>query len=405
MVGETISLLSRPAHPDSRRPLRIGLLCHRGIGGSVRMAIELGTELARRGCAVHIFARAAPMGMKAPPGVKFHTLRKAGHESPVTARLDLRWSRADLDDMVACITAAVEIEQLDVLHFHYAVPFADVLDMVGRAMGRRAPALIGTLHGTDVSVFGRRPGSRAALAPALQRLDAITTVSRSHAALAVGAFNLRSAPRVIPNFVDTDRFWPRHDSGNAASPPKIIHVSNFRPVKQPESMARIFVEVRRRLDAVLWLVGDGSGMPSVQACLQRAGVDGDVRYFGLRTDVENIVREADVLVVTSRTESFCLAALEAAASGVPVVAPRLGGLPEVVADNETGLLFDPASERAAADAIVRLLGNPSLRARMGRNSVKRAQDLSAAAIVPRYLQLYRETIGLCERETLVQYSE
>jgi glycosyltransferase involved in cell wall biosynthesis len=135
-------------------------------------------------------------------------------------------------------------------------------------------------------------------------------------------------------------------------------------------------------------------MAPVQACLQRAGVDGDVRYFGMRTDVENIMREADVLLVTSRTESFCLAALEAAACGVPVVAPRLGGLPEVVADQQAGLLFEPGNEQEAADAIVRLLGTPALRAKMARNAAEQAQDLSAAAVVPRYLRLYRETIGL-----------
>jgi N-acetyl-alpha-D-glucosaminyl L-malate synthase BshA len=398
-------LLDRPAYAEGHRKLRIGLLCHRGIGGSVRMAIELGTELARQGCDIHVFARSAPMGMTAPAGVKFHTLNRGTRDSIVTTRLDLQWSSAELDDLIACVLSAVETEQLDVLHFHYAVPFADVLDRIGRAMGRRAPALIGTLHGTDVSVFGRRPQSRAALASALRRLDVITTVSRSHAALAVDAFGLKEPPSVIPNFVDTERFWPRTDTACAAAPPRIIHVSNFRPVKQPESMARIFVEVRRRLDAALWLVGDGQGMAPVQACLQRAGVEGDVRYFGMRTDVENIMRAADVLLVTSRTESFCLAALEAAACGVPVVAPRLGGLPEVVADQQTGLLFEPDDEQQAADAIVRLLGNPALRAKMARNAFELAQDLSAAAVVPRYLRLYRETIGLRVRETLVEYSE
>jgi L-malate glycosyltransferase len=398
-------LLNRPAHADGHHNLRVGLLCHRGIGGSVRMAIELGAELARQGCDVRIFARSAPMGLKEPAGVKFHTLKKGAYDGTVTARLDVQWSRAELDDLVACVLSVVQAEQLDVLHFHYAVPFAEVLDRVGRAMGSRAPALIGTLHGTDVSIFGRRPRSRLALTSALQQLDVITTVSRSHAALAVRAFGLKMPPLVIPNFVDTDLFWPRIDPGSAASPPRIIHVSNFRAVKQPGSMARIFVEVRRRLNAVLWLVGDGLGMPPVQAYLQRAGVYGDVRRFGLRMDVENIIREADVLLVTSRTESFCLAALEAAACGVPVVAPRLGGLPEVVADQQTGLLFDPGNEQEAADAIVRLLGDPALRAEMARNSVEQAQNLSAAAIVPRYLQLYRETIDLRKRETLVQYSE
>jgi len=377
--------------PQTGDRLRVGLLCHPGTGGSVRIAVELGLALHARGWEVHVFSRTAPLGMTPPPGIAFHTLKREPCDRVMT-NLDLAWSVEDIEDFASCVVSVARNRSLHVLHFHYAVPFAEVLDKVARAMGERAPALIGTLHGTDVS--DRVQGQVcAALTSALQRLDAITTVSQSHAALAAHVFGLDRPPRVIANFVDTDRFFPTSEDVVRPRRPRIIHVSNFRPIKQPESMARIYIKTRRRLDAALWLVGDGDGMGAVRQCLSSAGMSADVLHFGIRHDVENVVRDADVMLVSSRTESFCLAALEAAASGVPVIAPRVGGLSEVIAHRETGLLFEPENEDAAADALVELLSQPELRGRMRRNAVARARDLSARSIVPQYQQLYRDAVS------------
>ena len=153
-------------------------------------------------------------------------------------------------------------------------------------------------------------------------------------------------------------------------------------------MARIFAGVRRRADAELWLVGDGDGRAAVDKILRRAGAERDVVRFGLRFDVEAILPHADALLVTSRSESFSLAALEAAACALPVVAPRVGGLPDVVRDKVTGVLHRPGDDRAAARALVGLLADPELRARMGTAARARATELSAAAVVPRYEDLY-----------------
>ena len=367
--------------------LRLGLICHRGVGGSARVAVELSGELARRGHEVHLFARSSPLGLEAPQaGVSLHTLALTGGEHPVSAELDVKWSAAELDTLAARVAA---VGPLDVVHAHYAVPFAWVAERVGRRLGPRSPALVATLHGTDVSELARRPQRQRALRASLSRLDAVTTVSHSHAALAQRRLGL--APRVIPNFVDTDRFPPaRHGDGRR---PRIAHVSNFRPVKQPESMARIYARVRRELDAELWIVGDGEAMPRAAAMLRRAAVAGDVKLLGLRVDPERVLPCTDLLVVTSRTESFCLAALEAAACGIPVVAPRVGGIPELVADGHTGRLFEPGDEDGAVRAIVGLLSDPALRARMGRAARERARRFSSASVVPLYERLYRDVTG------------
>ena len=361
------------------------MLCHRGVGGSVRIAFELAKALAARGHTTYVFARSAPFDRAdGDGGVRVRTLCAA---SELTSSLDADWSSADIAAL-AELAASVE---LDVLHYHYAVPFAAVAQAVRARLGEAAPAVVGTLHGTDVSGFGRDPARVAQVAPLLARADALTTVSQSFARLAVERFGLQRAPTVLPNFVDLPRFGPRvRDQG---APPRVAHVSNLRPVKQPEVMARIYAAARRRADAELWLVGAGEGSAAIDAIVSEAGVGQSVLRLGLRTDLDTILPHTDVLLMTSRSESFCLAALEAAACGVPTVAPRVGGLPELVRDGVSGLLFDEGDEDAGVDALVTLLRDDLLRARMGRAARAVATRFAATAVVPRYEALYRELLG------------
>jgi N-acetyl-alpha-D-glucosaminyl L-malate synthase BshA len=354
----------------------------------VRIAVELADGLAQRGHQVYLFARTQPMGIDSfGPGVRFVGLN--GHRPALAAdRLDAEWSSGDLRALVRRILSVADAAPLDVLHFHYAVPFARVTDEVGRRLGARRPRLVGTLHGTDVTVYASHRRTRAGLVRRLASLDAVTTVSRAYQALSANVLRLPDPPVVIPNFVDLGRFRPQQRV--APRRPRLVHVSNFRRVKEPEMVARVFARVRRQIDAELWLVGDGETMRSVRRVLRSAGLHEDVCEFGLRRDVETIVREADVLLVTSRSESFCLAALEAAACGVPAVAGRVGGLPEVVANGQTGLLYDPGDEGAAAEAVLRLLADPAHRAALGRAARAWAARFSAETIVPRYEELYEQ---------------
>jgi N-acetyl-alpha-D-glucosaminyl L-malate synthase BshA len=374
--------------------LRVGLLCHDSVGGSVRVAVNLAHALVARGHEVHVFARRTPLEIRPGPRLVLHTLagsRASGHLVP---RLDADWSPEDVAALAELVAAVGRAENLDVLHFHYAVPFAAVAGLVRQQLREQTPAVVGTLHGTDVSVLGRRPAMRRRLADSLARADALTTVSNSHAALAARTFGLRQVPEVIPNFVDTSRFRPASAQDAARERPRIAHVSNFRPVKQPLAVARVFREVRRRVEADLWLIGDGEAMPGLLSRLEGYGLAGRTSCFGLRLDLEAILPDADVLLVTSRTESFCLAALEAAACGVPVVAPRVGGLPETIVDRETGELFEPGDHAGAAAAIVGLLSDRERRHRMGKAAVRQARRLGEDVIVARYEQLYFDLIGV-----------
>src|SRR3990170_445217 len=375
--------------------LRVGIVCHSGLGGSVRVAVGLASALARKGQAVHLLAKVLPLGATRPAaGVSFHGLH--GPE-PLHPHLHAGWSTSDRESFIDLIVSVVESHRLDVLHFHYAVPFAEIAARVIERLGPGCPRLVMTLHGTDVSTFGVDPVVGRGLRRALVGLDAVTTVSNDHARLSSEVLGLERLPKVIPNFVDVRRFRPRlvvpADGRTPHRRPRIAHISNFRLVKDPESMARIFVQVLREIEAELWLVGDGDGMDPVRSILKEAGVEHHVRFFGLRRNVHRILRWSHVLLLTSRTESFSLAALEAAACGVPVVAPRVGGLPEVVVDGTTGLLFEAGDEEEAAHAALRLLADGDLRSLMGRAAAARARCFSTETIVARYERLYREVLG------------
>jgi L-malate glycosyltransferase len=363
--------------------MRIGLLCHRGVGGSARVAVDLAASLASLGHEVHLFARTAPFDVVSRGSLRVHTLATAEAAYP---GLDVDWRAEDLDALAELVTGV----ELEVLHYHYAVPFAAVTRAVVARLGSAAPVTVGTLHGTDVTGFGRRRSAHA-LGTLLSATDVLTTVSHSHAQLATRLFALPYPPIVIPNFVCLGRFAPLASAPDHR--PRIAHVSNLRPVKRPGAMARIFAEVRRHADAELWLLGDGDGSGPVNEILRRANADRDVVRFGVRFDVGAILPHADAVLVTSRTESFSLAALEAAACGLPVVAPRVGGLPEVVRDGVTGLLHAPGDDRAAVRALVGLVADPALRGRMGAAARKRAAEFSAAGVVPRYEELYASLLS------------
>jgi L-malate glycosyltransferase len=378
--------------------LRVGLLCHRGVGGSARIAVDLGNALARRGHSVHLVARTLPLGIETfAPGLAFHPLHEGDGHAPATASLDVEWAREDLDRLTDRVVSVARSAALDVLHFHYAIPFAWVAGEVIHRLGASAPRLVGTLHGTDVSIHGRSPdGPR--VAAALTRVDRLTTVSRSHMHLAMGTFSLRRPPDLIPNFVDPTRFKPAGERAlHPRRRPRIVHVSNFRPVKDPASVVRVFTRIRRSVDAELWLVGDGEAMPAVRTAVRRARMARHVRFFGLHPAVERVLPHADLLLLTSRSESFCLAALEAAACGVPSIAPRVGGLPEVVAHGKTGLLFRATDEAEATGAILGLLNDPVAYARMRKEAVQWAGRFSSATMVPRYERVYRELVSVRAR--------
>ena len=383
--------------------LRIGILCHSSLGGSARVATELAIGLAKRGHIVHLFARTFPFGYSdASDGVHLHTIASPTGNYQHPAELQLDWQDKEFE---AYLSEVMKIAaSLDVLHFHYAVPFAFVAAEVKRRLGEASPLLVGTLHGTDVSIHGRDPERGPKLMQALQNIDVLTTVSVSHSDLSTEILGLVTPPQVIQNFVDLEKFRPREADAfglNAQRRPRIAHVSNFRAVKQPEVMAEVFLKIREKMDSELWLIGDGPEMERVKNIFRHNDMDGNVCYWNIQYEVAGLLAQTDLLLLTSRTESFCLAALEAMACGVPVVAPRVGGLPEVVLDGKTGLLFDPDQPNQAVQSALSLLSDPERYKQMSESAFRHAANYDRRNGVLNYEELYLRCIS-SEAKTAVE---
>jgi N-acetyl-alpha-D-glucosaminyl L-malate synthase BshA len=385
--------------------MRIGIMCLASMGGSARVAVQLAAQLAQRGHAVHLFARHAPFGdLGYVPGLTLHTVLPNPEADLNPGQLDAEWPIWESRAFLAGLVDIVAEHGLEVLHFHYGVPFAFLAAEARRALGRAAPAIVGTLHGTDVTHFGRDPVIGPRLAHALRGADALTSVSFSHARLAVEVLRLPAWPRVIPNCIDLSLFRPARSLPSHLPEDRkaiIAHVSNFRPVKESAAAAGIFLELRREIQAELWLIGDGPDMGAARSLLQASDFNGDVHYWGAQHLVAPALVQADLLLVTSRYESFCLAALEAMACGVPVVAPHVGGLPEVVRDGSSGLLFPPGDYAAAARMAIILLTDPARRAAMRQAAVRHAARFGYAQVVPQYEDLYRGLLARGSRRPAV----
>ena len=172
-----------------------------------------------------------------------------------------------------------------------------------------------------------------------------------------------------------------------------MHVSNFRPVKRVRDVVAIFAEVRKTLPATLVLIGDGPDRDAVEQETDRLGLRHDVRFFGKVDQVAELLRGSDLFLLPSETESFGLAALEAMACGVPVIASAVGGLPEVVASGESGFLAPPGAVSVMAREAVAILSDPQRHARMRAAAAERAQLFSAERVVPQYEAIYHEALG------------
>jgi N-acetyl-alpha-D-glucosaminyl L-malate synthase BshA len=354
-------------------PMRIGVVCYPSMGGSGIVATEIGLGLARRGHDVHFVAYDVPPRLApALDEVTFH--RVEWREYPL---LNLSPYPLALATKLAEVSTT---HRLDLLHIHYATPHATSAFLARQILGHRSPRIVTTLHGTDITLVGSDP----ALLP-------VTRLSLLHSdALAVPSEYLRQAAHVelslptelpidvIPNFVDTDYYAPAPrrpelvrarlglPPGGGAPPPLLVHASNFRPLKRVDDLVRVLAAVRREVPALLALVGDGPERPRAEALARELGVADAVRFLGAQLDFRDLLQQADVFLLPSATEGFGLAALEALACGVPVVASCVGGLPEVVTDGETGFLRPPGDVAAMAAATLRLLQDAPLRARHAR---------------------------------------
>jgi N-acetyl-alpha-D-glucosaminyl L-malate synthase BshA len=372
------------AHSDA---LRIGITCYPSVGGSGILATALGKDLAGRGHEVHFICYERPFRLRTDgPRLHFHRVVVNDYGlfkyPDYTLPLSVRMAEVSRD------------QRLDVLHVHYAVPHATAAILARSMLPReRQPCVITTLHGTDTTLLGYDAGYAPAIRHALINSDAVTTVSESLKRETQRVFNFEGSIEVIHNFFvprppRRSREEVRRELG-LADEVVVLHSSNLRPGKRIDLLLDTVARVHP-CNAFRLLILAGEPFAPFAEQVRQLGLTDCVIVRERVTDIEDYLQIADIGLYTSETESFCLSILEAMCFGYPSVSTRVGGIPEVVKDKQSGLLIPFGDVAALAGALEGLIDDEARRSALGRAAQARARErFSAEVIVPRYEALYR----------------
>lgn len=368
--------------------MRIGISCYSTFGGSGVVATEVGKALAARGHEVHILSPSVP------PRLLGFEDRVFFHE--VSASPYPLFENAPFSIALASKMADVaEHHGLEVMHAHYAIPHASAALLARMALDHRMK-VVTTLHGTDITVVGSDPSYLSMVRLAIRASDAVTAVSEYLREETIRTFQVDRPIAVIPNFVSPPE-GPVPDCRSWLAPcdaSVLVHISNFRPVKRVMDVMRVFERVRAEHPCRLVMVGDGPDRPEAEAFARERGLSEGVRFTGKQLDIATVLACSDVFLLPSATESFGLAALEAMAHQVPVVASRVGGLPEVVRHGIDGFLEPMGDVDAMAEDVLTLLRDRTLRQRLGASARERALTTFAEGpIVDQYEALYDQVLA------------
>lgn len=369
--------------------MKIGIVCYPTFGGSGVVATELGHQLCQTGHEVHFICYNQPARLthRCPSAIQFHLVDVVSYPlfefPPYTLALASK------------IFEVIEHHGLDVVHCHYAIPHSTAAYLARQMAGQTPTKIITTLHGTDIILIGIDPSYRRVTRFSIEQSHGVTAVSQYLADLTRQEFDLRRQVQVIPNFVDPQVFQRRPNPQlrqQFAQPDEklVCHISNFRSLKRVPLIIQMFREMAREVPAKLVLVGNG---PDYQACVdlvRREGLIQQVFFLDFVSDVASMLSIADLFLLPSTMESFGLAAIEALSCEVPVIASRVGGLPEAVADGDCGYLLEPDNIDGIIAAGIKLLTNDTLRMQMGQEGRRWVTTrFHVTQIVKRYEEFYR----------------
>ena len=368
--------------------LKIGMVCYPTIGGSGIIATELGLLLAESGHEVHFISYEQPVRLNtALPNLFFH---------PVIVNEYALFKYPDYTLPLSVRISEVSEEYgLDVLHVHYAVPHATAALLARLMLGsRRKPVIITTLHGTDTNLMGNDPHYRPIIKYSIENSCGVTTVSESLKQQTLEVFQIDHPIEVIPNFCDAippkqSRQDLRSSLGVRDDEILLLHMSNIRPVKRVVDILDAVSRLKNKHQTKLLILAGGS-FEGWEPELDRLGIRDRVIVLPNVQEIGDYPNACDIGVYASEQESFGLGILETLAYGKPVVATRTGGIPEVIRENETGLLVPVGQPAALAAALDLLIDNRALREQYGHAALLDVTSrFNAQKIKTRYLDYYR----------------
>ncbi len=371
--------------------MNIGIVCYPTFGGSGVVATELAKSLAQKGHNIHMLSYARPARLDTfETGITYHEV--AINSYPLFNYPP--YALALASQMVNLI----EFEDLDLLHVHYALPHATSAYLAKQIMAERGinVPVVTTLHGTDITLVGRDPSYKHVVEFSIDKSDGVTAVSEYLKNVTYQNFELKQDIRVIPNFIDLDRFKKSNKSHfkKAICPNDekvVVHVSNFREVKRVPEVISVFAKILESgISAKLLLVGDGPERQKAEQQCRDLSICDQVRFLGKLEQVEEVLSIADLFLIPSGSETFGLAALEAMSCSVPVISSDIGGLPEVNIHGVTGYACGLSDIDCMAKYGVEILSNPKLHQKLSKNARKHAKTFNQEIIVEEYERFYEE---------------
>jgi L-malate glycosyltransferase len=376
--------------------VNIGIVCYASVGGSGVVATELGKALALRGHQAHFISTETPFRLgDFQEGLFFHQV--------ATPTYPLFREPQYLLSLANRIVQVAQDSSLDIIHAHYAVPHATAAFLSRQVLSGsgREPKVVTTLHGTDITLIGNDPSYSRIVAFSIEQSDAVTAVSKSLRASTYAQLGVTRDIAVIPNFLDLaiHRRRPRpdlrkHFTGGDDNVRIVIHVSNFRPVKRAEVVIDLFDRIRQEVPARLLLVGDGPDLPLAQRRARKLGIENLVHAIGAQEEVVPLLSIADAFLLPSAQESFGLAALEAMACEVPVIASDVGGLPEVIQHGVTGFLHALDDEDGMVASAVGVLKDRARHEAVAQTACRRVREqFSVDRVVPMYESCYQKLLS------------
>jgi len=373
--------------------MRIAIVCYPTFGGSGVVATELGLALSRRGHEIHFITYKQPVRLdQLSSNVKFHEVHVPKyplfHYQPYELALSSK------------LVNMVKLHDIEVLHVHYAIPHAYAGYMAKKMLeeqGIHIP-MVTTLHGTDITLVGNHPFYKPAVTFSINASDMVTSVSESLKQDTLDLFEIKNDIKVIPNFIDVSKYQQKgfkdcQREMMAEGDEKIItHISNFRKVKRIQDTVKVFYEIQKKIKCRLMMVGEGPEKEKAEDLAEELGIQDKVMFLGQSHEIDKILCFSDLFLLTSKRESFGLAALEAMINGVPVISTNTGGLPEVNEQGVSGYLCDVGDVKGMAKRALSILSDNHTLQTFKQNARKVAEQFDINQIVPMYEDLYTELL-------------